>query len=351
MARRRPLVTEIPAERIPTDLMDWVVGFVDCPGLVFLDSALRHETPRPLFLHRRRPDPPAGRPRETRRRSTARPSPGSPFDAVARSAGALSARAGSGPAALPDRLGRAVRLRPAPSHRIRAGRIAAATTVSRISSSAGTTWWSRSITASTAPSSSPAASGPRRARHGRWRRLDRPGALRGARLGDRAGAGSQRRPVSPRACAGPSTTSRPATSIRPTSPSASRRSSRRASTRLALYDELRPRKIRRPSPPSSISATTALLSSSPERFLKLEAGVIETRPIKGTRPRGRQPGARRRRSAAELLASEKDRGREPDDRRSAAQRSGPGGEAGLGPGAGADRAREPTRRCIIWSRW
>jgi para-aminobenzoate synthetase component 1 len=24
--------------------MDWVVGFVDCPGLVFLDSALRHES-------------------------------------------------------------------------------------------------------------------------------------------------------------------------------------------------------------------------------------------------------------------------------------------------------------------
>ncbi len=40
----RPLITEIPAHRIPTDLMDWVAGFVDCPGLVFLDSALRHDS-------------------------------------------------------------------------------------------------------------------------------------------------------------------------------------------------------------------------------------------------------------------------------------------------------------------
>src|SRR3954469_8626850 len=44
MVRRRPLITEIPAERIPTDLLDWVTGFVDCRGLVFLDSALVHET-------------------------------------------------------------------------------------------------------------------------------------------------------------------------------------------------------------------------------------------------------------------------------------------------------------------
>ena len=40
----RPLITAIPDSQIPTDLMDWVAGFVDCPGLVFLDSALPHET-------------------------------------------------------------------------------------------------------------------------------------------------------------------------------------------------------------------------------------------------------------------------------------------------------------------
>jgi para-aminobenzoate synthetase component 1 len=75
--------------------------------------------------------------------------------------------------------------------------------------------------------------------------------------------------------------------------------------RLALYDALRQRN------PASFAAfvdfgETALLSSSPERFLKVEGGAIETRPIKGTRPRGGNPAT----DAAlgrELLASEKDR--------------------------------------------
>ena len=50
----------------------------------------------------------------------------------------------------------------------------------------------------------------------------------------------------------------------------------------------------------------ALASASPERFVLLRDGEVETRPIKGTRPRGataEEDGAR----AAELLASEKDR--------------------------------------------
>src|SRR2546429_405579 len=48
-----------------------------------------------------------------------------------------------------------------------------------------------------------------------------------------------------------------------------------------------------------------LLSASPERFLCVRGRDIETRPIKGTRPRGRTP-AEDERLARELLASEKD---------------------------------------------
>ncbi|MDH7479032.1 MAG: anthranilate synthase component I family protein, partial [Syntrophomonadaceae bacterium] len=49
-----------------------------------------------------------------------------------------------------------------------------------------------------------------------------------------------------------------------------------------------------------------LASASPERFLEVRGRVVETRPIKGTRPRGKDPtdDARLRK---ELLDSEKDR--------------------------------------------
>jgi para-aminobenzoate synthetase component 1 len=50
----------------------------------------------------------------------------------------------------------------------------------------------------------------------------------------------------------------------------------------------------------------AVLSLSPERFLRLQHGQVETRPIKGTRPRG-QTTAEDTALAAALLASEKDR--------------------------------------------
>jgi para-aminobenzoate synthetase component 1 len=49
-----------------------------------------------------------------------------------------------------------------------------------------------------------------------------------------------------------------------------------------------------------------VLSASPERFLRLDEERVETRPIKGTRPRGATPDEDRA-LAAGLLASEKDR--------------------------------------------
>ncbi len=75
--------------------------------------------------------------------------------------------------------------------------------------------------------------------------------------------------------------------------------------RLALYQALRTRN------PATFGAyldfgETAILSSSPERFLKVADGRVETRPIKGTRPRGRGP-TEDSTLAAELLASAKDR--------------------------------------------
>ncbi len=50
----------------------------------------------------------------------------------------------------------------------------------------------------------------------------------------------------------------------------------------------------------------AILSSSPERFIAVAEGCVETKPIKGTRPRGSTP-ARDDALRAELAASEKDR--------------------------------------------
>src|SRR5262249_52290606 len=49
-----------------------------------------------------------------------------------------------------------------------------------------------------------------------------------------------------------------------------------------------------------------IASASPERFLRVESGAVETRPIKGTRPRGSTPEEERA-NAEELMRSAKDR--------------------------------------------
>jgi para-aminobenzoate synthetase component 1 len=74
---------------------------------------------------------------------------------------------------------------------------------------------------------------------------------------------------------------------------------------IALYLRLRDRN------PATFAAyfdagDFQIMSASPERFLQVRDGLVETRPIKGTRPRGDSPAADAQ-IATELLASEKDR--------------------------------------------
>ena len=73
----------------------------------------------------------------------------------------------------------------------------------------------------------------------------------------------------------------------------------------ALYQKLR---ARSPAPFACYLSfgPVQIISSSPERFLTVRDRHVETRPIKGTRPRSSDP-ATDARLAAELVASEKDR--------------------------------------------
>ncbi|WP_114395145.1 aminodeoxychorismate synthase component I [Oleisolibacter albus] len=74
-----------------------------------------------------------------------------------------------------------------------------------------------------------------------------------------------------------------------------------------VYRRLRPRTAAPFSAFLNLGQGRAIASGSPERFLALSAdGRIETRPIKGTRPRGTTP-VEDDALAAELLGSEKDR--------------------------------------------
>lgn len=74
---------------------------------------------------------------------------------------------------------------------------------------------------------------------------------------------------------------------------------------LELYQRL---KAVNPSPFSGFMKfnDTALVSSSPERLVKVEKNILETRPIAGTRPRGRDPGQDLQLSR-ELLLNEKEK--------------------------------------------
>jgi para-aminobenzoate synthetase component 1 len=76
---------------------------------------------------------------------------------------------------------------------------------------------------------------------------------------------------------------------------------------LALYQQLR--RVC-PAPFGGLmvaDAQEAVLSASPERFLQLQpSGLVETRPIKGTRPRHQEPSLDAD-AAAELITSAKDR--------------------------------------------
>lgn len=79
---------------------------------------------------------------------------------------------------------------------------------------------------------------------------------------------------------------------------------------LAPFDLYRRLRTGAPGPFSGMVSDgdgRSVLSVSPERFLRVEpGGAVETRPIKGTRPRGATP-ALDRHHAEELLASGKDR--------------------------------------------
>jgi para-aminobenzoate synthetase component 1 len=302
MARRKPLITEIPPQRIPTDLMDWVVGFADCPGLLFLDSALRHETlGRYSFIaadpvHRL----------VTRGDATTIdgvPFEGSPFVAIAHLLERYPLE--QVPGLPPFQTGLAGQFGYGLRHHVEAVPAHARSDHGFPDLELG--WYDVVVAVDHRDSSAFVFAGGEQAEaRTQW-------AL--GRLN-----GQARFPA-------PDWEIEPAPDL---SADQHRRAVRRTIDyieagdiyqanitqrfqadlpegfdRLALYDELRRQN------PATFAAfidfgATALLSSSPERFLKVEGGVIETRPIKGTRPRGSNP-ALDAALARELQASEKDR--------------------------------------------
>ena len=91
-----------------------------------------------------------------------------------------------------------------------------------------------------------------------------------------------------------------------------------------------------------------VVSASPERFLRACAATVETRPIKGTRPRS--PDAGRRRGARRRAARQcQGPGRERDDRGPGAQRPRPRGALRDRRGRPACASSSATRACTTWS--
>jgi para-aminobenzoate synthetase component 1 len=302
MARRELLVTEIPAHRIPTDPMDWVVGFRDCPGLVFLDSALRHETlGRYSFIaadpvHRL----------VTRGNTTTidgTPFAGSPFDAIAH----LLARypVEQVPDLPPFQTGLAGQFGYGLRHHVET--VPAHGRIDHGFPDLELGWYDLVIAVDHQDRRAfVIAGGDQAAARTEW-------AL--ARLDGRARFQAPDWEIEPEPDL---TADQHRRAVRRTIDYIEAGDIYQANItqrfqaqlppgfdRLALYDALRRRN------PATFAAFvdfggTALLSSSPERFLKVEGGMIETRPIKGTRPRGGNPAI----DAAlgrELQASEKDR--------------------------------------------
>ncbi len=149
----------------------------------------------------------------------------------------------------------------------------------------------------------PDSPAPRRHRPVRWRSTARLICVRNRR----------KRPISIE-CGAAKTTLPPEISTRPTSPigspSRSHKAIDRALDRLhyeqALYQQLR---SVNPSPFSGLLrfGDMSLISCSPERLVRLQGRRADTRPIAGTRPRGRNPHDDRR-LVRELLANEKETG-------------------------------------------
>ena len=163
--------------------------------------------------------------------------------------------------------------------------------------------------------------GRARARAGRARARAQP-RIRGARR-------RIRRSFSQRSAAR-STTSRRAMCIRPICRGSGRARSAAAVDPASIYRRLR---AANPSPFAALlrDGDFAVISSSPERLLSVRGGIVSTRPIAGTRPRGASP--ERGRGADPIAARQREGARRTRDaHRSGAQRSGPGLRRRVGAG-------------------
>jgi para-aminobenzoate synthetase component 1 len=311
-----PLITEIPHPRIPADLMDWVTGFADCPGLVFLDSALPHETlGRYSFIVADPVHRVVARAGKTEIDGIA--FAGSPFDALDHllKRYPVAERPDLPPfqTGLAGSFGYGLRhaVEEVPVHGRRDHGFGDLTVgyydlVIAIDHRTHRAF----IVASGAPEQEAARRARAQARTD-WalariaRRPARPKFSWSIEAQPDLAADEHRRMVRRTIDyieAGDiyqaNITQRFQALLPPGFESG-------GPGRLALYDALRRHN------PATFAAfldfgDTAILSSSPERFLKVAGRRIETRPIKGTRPRGANP-AEDAALAAELLASEKDR--------------------------------------------